>query len=416
MFTPPRSLPVRRATAIDGGSKPLVTPYLRGWAFALSVCVWLLFAPSAARASVAVLLEQPYGGMGAFNPTGHSALYFDHICADTPVRLRPCLPGEPGVVISRYDGIGTLDWVAVPLVPYLYAVESPDEIPAGVDRLTALRLRDLYRREHLQAIAPDTPQGGMPQGNWYELVGSAFDRTIYGFQVNTTAAQDAEIIARFNDRPNVTRYSGAFRNCADFVRTTVNLLYPHAIRRNFVADVGLTTPKEVAKSLTSYAKKHPDVGFQVFQIRQTPGALPRSVGVEGVTESLLKRYGVPLALLSPHVTAVVLIAYLGRGRFSVPKDAPALDVEMLTRSSRAAHEDVAETDPAGAEANRFQRSFEGYETEFPVAHAAPEGIASAPRSGTFDRGTVDAVGRPGEGIPGAEDVLCPACSRFQALP
>ncbi len=299
------------------------------------VLLWTAFVccvlgARASGASVAVLLEQPYGQLGTFNPTGHAALYFDHICADTPVRLRVCGPGEQGVVISRYDGIGTLDWVAVPIVPYLYAVDTAGEVPPRMDRLTVLRLRDLYRREHLESVAPDNEAGGMPGGNWYELVGSAYDRTIYGFQVETTADQDGAIIALFNDRPNVTRYNGAFRNCADFVRVTVDRLYPHAIRRNLVADFGLTTPKAVARSLTLYAKKHPETGFQVFQIRQVPGDLPRSVGVEGVTESLIKRYGVPLVLLSPHVTAVVLVAYVGRGRFSVPKDAPVLDLTVAS--------------------------------------------------------------------------------------
>ena len=293
-----------------------------------------LLSGTRAKASVAILLEQPYGGMGTFNPTGHSALYFDHICADTPVRLRACGPGETGVVISRYDGIGTLDWVAVPLVPYLYGVEKAEDIPSSMDRLTALRMRDLYRREHLESVAPDTETGGMPQGNWYELVGSTYDRTIYGFQVSSTADQDAKIIAMFNDRPNVTRYNGAFRNCADFVRPTVNRLYPHAIRRNYVADFGLTTPKAVAHSLSRYASKHPETDFQVFQIRQIPGALPRSVDVQGVTESLLKRYAVPMVVLSPHLTAVVLLAYLGRGRFAVPKDAPLFDVAALERVER----------------------------------------------------------------------------------
>src|SRR6201995_258178 len=56
-----------------------------------------------ARASVSLLLEQPYGGLGMFNPTGHAAVYLDHVCAASPLELRPCRPGELGVVISRYD-------------------------------------------------------------------------------------------------------------------------------------------------------------------------------------------------------------------------------------------------------------------------------------------------------------------------
>jgi hypothetical protein len=233
-------------------------------------------------------------------------------------------------VISRYDGITGHDWIAVPLLPYLYAVESPAEIPETMDRKQEAQFRDLYRRHALESVAPDLPNGGTPEGNWYELVGSAFDRTIYGFSIATTAEQDADLIAMFNDRRNVERYNGAFNNCADFARTTINSIYPHAIRRNFVADFGLTTPKSVARGLTHYASKHPGVEFHVFVVPQVPGSIPRSYGIQGVTESLIKRYGVPLVVLSPIATGVVFIAYMGHGRFDMPKHAPVLDLRQAT--------------------------------------------------------------------------------------
>ena len=279
-----------------------------------------------ARADVALLLEQPYGELNIFNPTGHAAVYLDHVCAASPLELRPCRPGELGVVISRYDGISGHDWIAVPLIPYLYAVESVADVPAKVNREQVNDLRDLYRRHALESVAPDLPDGSKPSGNWYELVGSAYDRSIYGFSLATTPEQDARLIATFNDRRNVQHYNGAFRNCADFARTTINLLYPHAVRRNFVADFGLTTPKQVARAVTHYASKHPEVEFHVFRIPQVPGNLPRSHSVQGVTESLLKRYGVPLVVLSPIATGVVFVAYMGHGRFDMPRDAPLLDL------------------------------------------------------------------------------------------
>jgi hypothetical protein len=155
-----------------------------------------------ARASVALLLEEPYGGMGSMNRAGHTALYLDHICAATPLSLRPCRPGELGVVISRYDGITGHDWVAIPLIPYLYSVENAADIPVTVKRNDVSDLRDQYRRAHLQSVAPDLPGGNTPDGNWYELVGSAFDRTLYGFELKSTPEQDAKLIAEFNDRSN----------------------------------------------------------------------------------------------------------------------------------------------------------------------------------------------------------------------
>ena len=73
--------------------------------------------------------------------------------------LRPCRPGELGVVISRYDDISGYDWIAVPLLPYLYAVDSPADIPQTTNREQASLLRDLYRRHALESVAPDAPDG-----------------------------------------------------------------------------------------------------------------------------------------------------------------------------------------------------------------------------------------------------------------
>ena len=299
-----------------------------------------------ARASVAVLLEQPYGALNVFNPTGHEAIYLDHVCAASPLELRACRPGELGVVISRYDDISHHDWIAIPLLPYLYAVDSPADIPQTVNREQVSLLRELYRRHALESVAPDLPDGSAPAGNWYELVGSAYDRGIYGFSLATTPEQDAGLIAMFNDRRNVQRYNGAFRNCADFARTTINFLYPHAVRRNYVADFGLTTPKSVARGLSHYASKHPELEFHVFQVPQIPGSLPRSHDVQGVTESLLKRYGIPLVILSPIATGVVFIAYMGHGRFDMPRHAPLLDLHPpMLDVEDAMTIDVPERDP-----------------------------------------------------------------------
>jgi hypothetical protein len=282
-----------------------------------------------AHGSASVLLEQPYGKLNVVYPAGHSAVYLDHVCAETPVRLRPCRAGELGVVVSRYDDVGGFDWVAMPLIPYLYSVDSVAEIPESVDRPTEVRLRDAYRRRYLETVAPDLPNGSAPGSNWYELVGSAFDRTIYGFRVNTTAEQDAQLIASFNDRRNVERYNGMFRNCADFSRETINRLYPHAVRRNYVADLGMTSPKSVARSLSHHARKHPEMGFEVFVIPQVKGSLPRSHSNVDLAEGILKRYGVPLIVVSPVATGVVMAAYVGQGRFSMPKDVPLLDLGEL---------------------------------------------------------------------------------------
>ncbi len=308
---------------------------VRPWGRGLGVALMLWLGMASARASVTLLLEQPYGKMNIVNPAGHSAIYLDRVCAETPLRLRMCRPGELGAVISRYDGIGNHDWLAMPLIPYLYAVNSADEIPRSVDRDEVNRLRDAYRRRSLLSIAPDDEDGSAPDGNWYELVGSAYDRTSYGFRVNTTEEQDQALVAWFNDRRNVESYNGAFRNCADFARVVLNFYYPHAVRRNYIANVGITSPKSVARSLAHYAKKHPEVGLDVFMIGQVEGSLPRSHRTQDVGEGLLKHYGLPMMVISPTMTAAVFVAYVAHGRFTVPRDCPRLDISALAGEKQA---------------------------------------------------------------------------------
>src|ERR1700683_3034066 len=142
------------------------------------------------HAQAALLMEEPYGVFGVLNPTGHNAIYFDRICAETPVKLRRCQPGEMGVVIARYEGIDGYDWVAIPLLPYLYAVDNPSDVPAHVDRDMVTQMRSLYRERHLQSLGPDLSAGNLVRGGWTQLVGTAYERRIYAFRFETTAQQD----------------------------------------------------------------------------------------------------------------------------------------------------------------------------------------------------------------------------------
>src|ERR1700680_609642 len=156
----------------------------------------VLGCASLASASATLLLEEPYGKMGFFTATGHAAVYLSGVCADTPLVLRHCAPGETGVVLSRYDGVGGYDWVAIPLIPYLYAVERPEDVPLFANAKMAAFLRDRYRRRYLEDIAPDVKHGETPGGNWYQLVGSSYDRAIYGFEIETNREQDDALISK----------------------------------------------------------------------------------------------------------------------------------------------------------------------------------------------------------------------------
>jgi hypothetical protein len=296
-----------------------------------------IFACSSARGDAALLLEEPFGDFGEMNPTGHAAVYLNHVCADTPTRLRPCRDGEIGVVLSRYHRIDGYDWLAMPLYAYLYAVDDMSQIPDSATRKLELKLRDTYRREHLEELVPDDPVHEIPRGEWIQLLGASYDRRIWGFQINTTSEQDDALIARFNDRRNVSHFNLLFNNCANFSEKILNFYYPHSIHRNFIADAGVMTPKQIAKSLVKYSRRHPDTEIYTFVIPQVPGSIPRSTSVNGVVESLVKskKYVVPIAVLHPYIAGSLIAAYFSDGRFHPDPNAAVFNPAFAADPSAA---------------------------------------------------------------------------------
>ena len=326
----------------------------------VSACACLASASSAT-----LLLEEPYGKLGFFTATGHAAVYLSGVCAETPLVLRPCAPGEVGAVISRYDGVGGYDWVAIPLIPYLYAVEQPDDIPLFADPKMVAFLRDQYRRKYLEALAPDRSNGEAPGGNWYELVGSAYDRAAYGFEIETTSAQDEAFIRKYNAARNDSHFHLSYRNCADFAKDVINFYYPKSLHRSAIADIGITTPKQMAKTLIKFSSRHPQLQFSRFVIPQVPGTVARSTPVHGVVESFLKskKYIVPSAVVSPIFAGCVAAVYVGTGagRFDPARQA-------LVYSARRDLEP-----PLGAEDRRsYQSELNHLELHRLVANPASE--------------------------------------------
>jgi hypothetical protein len=279
------------------------------------LAVMVLACASLARASATLLLEEPYGKLGFFTATGHAAVYLSGVCADTPLVVRRCVPGETGVVLSRYDGVGGYDWVAIPLIPYLYAVERSEDVPLFADAKMVAFLRDRYRRKYLEDLAPDAKNGETPGGNWYELVGSSYDRTIYGFEIETTPQQDEAVIHKLNSSLNESHFHLVSNNCADFAKDLLNFYYPRSLHRSIIADAGITTPKQMAKMITRYSGRHPELQFSRLVISQVPGGLPRSTTIHGVVESFLKskKYIVPSAVVSPIFAGCVAAVYVGTG-------------------------------------------------------------------------------------------------------
>lgn len=285
----------------------------------------------AARAQAALLMEEPYGFFGTINPTGHTAIYFGRICAETPVKLRRCEPGELGSVISRYQGIAGYDWVAMPLIPYLYSVENASEAPGHVNRKIVRQLRNRYHEEHLGSLGEGVFEGNIVRGGWTQLVGVAFERRTYAFRFATTEEQDDTLIALLNDHANRSSFNLVFNNCADFARRILNFYFPHTFRRTFFPDAGMTTPKQIAYKLARYARKHPDIDLTVFEIPQVPGYRRMSRSNKSVSASLMTTgYAVPIVLVSPYLAGGLFVDYVTRGRFpAIPEHPPVLTPDRL---------------------------------------------------------------------------------------
>ena len=149
-----------------------------------------------ARGDVALLVEEPYGFFGSINPTGHSAIYLNRVCAESPTSLRRCQPGETGVVISRYSRVRSLDWVAIPLLPYLYAVEQAADVPQWAEPASVAEMRNAYADAHLTSLISAT-KGYDTKNVWPQLLGVAYIRKIYAFKIATTDEQDDLLIAEY---------------------------------------------------------------------------------------------------------------------------------------------------------------------------------------------------------------------------
>ena len=326
-------------------------PKTRSWTILFVLTVLAISGTSVhGHAQAALLMEEPYGFFGTLNPTGHTAVYFSHICAETPVKLRSCEPGELGSVIARYQGIGGYDWIAVPLIPYLYSVEDVNDVPNRVNRETVLRLRKQYHEEHLLGIGAD--EGNIVHGGWTQLIGVAYERRIYAFRFATTEAQDQELMDRFNDRKNKSNFNLLYNNCADFARGLMNLYFPHTFKRTFFPDAGMTTPRQISFKLVKYSKKHPETQLAVFEIPQVPGYRRLSGRNKSISASLVTTgYAIPIAFLNPYLAGGIFLDYLARGRFpKILEHAEVLEpaqLSVLTESTQAGQISVKAGVPSG---------------------------------------------------------------------
>jgi hypothetical protein len=345
---------------------------IRRIAFTLATIFVLFCGAAAGRAQAALFMEEPYGFFGTVNPTGHNAIYLARVCAETPVKLRRCGPGETGTVISRYQGIDGYDWVAMPLIPYLYSVENAASVPDRVDRNSVVTMRNRYHEAHLMSLGEKLDEGNLVKGGWTELVGAAYLRRIYAFRFETTLKQDDALIAMLNGRADRSHFDLLYNNCADFARDVLNLYFPHAFHRALFPDADITTPKHIAYSLVRYSRKHPKVRLDVMEIPFIPGFQHLRRSNNGVAEALFTTgYAVPVAFINPYLAGGIFVDYFVRGRFHlVPKHPLILAPDKL----------FALTGPAGTPQNRFSA---GNEANSAVV-SGPAQSAATPKSGFME--------------------------------
>jgi hypothetical protein len=275
--------------------------------------------------SVGVVLNESLNeDMDRITGTGHTAVYFSNICADSPVKLRLCRPGELGSVMSTYINIGEdkpFEWNIVPLSVYLYGVEDPENRPIFGSKQVKYVLEERYRERYLSELCETAACQTSAKAEWREMVAATMIRNVYIFAVDTTAEQDQEFIDHFNALANKSNFNGVTRNCADFTRGVINFYFPHAVHRDYVNDFGMESPKAVARTFTHYALNHPELNFRVLHFGQVPGTIRRSSEVRAGTEQLVrsKKLLIPMALFADHAIPVVAASYLLTGRFSAEK-------------------------------------------------------------------------------------------------
>ena len=115
-------------------------------------------------------------------------------------------------------------------------------------------------------------EGELPEGQWKAALATRFDRTIYIYSVETTAADDAALVAAFNAAPNKSRFNFFYRNCSDQARRIFDLILPNIeVIGDRTGGVTMQTPKGLAKALVARALKNPEFHLRVRRYPQLPG-------------------------------------------------------------------------------------------------------------------------------------------------
>ena len=248
------------------------------------------------RADIGVIVLEPIGALGFFTRVGHAGTYFSNICQDgSPIRMRLCLPGESGGVVSKYSPLSEhedYDWAIVPFEEYMHGLASRDFAPMiGTPKLQSAIERYNFGPLFSRALKTTSPEE-LPDGQWKAALATRFDRTIYILSVETSAADDAIIVAAFNAAPNKSRFNFFYRNCSNQAKAIFDLILPHIDTiGDRTSGVTMETPKGLAKALVDQALRNPELNLRVRRYAQIPGTFGRSRDVLFPMENTYRSLG-----------------------------------------------------------------------------------------------------------------------------
>ena len=262
----------------------------------LLVVSLVLVGASPGRGEVGAIVLEPVGALGFFTRVGHAGTYFSNICPDgSPVKMRLCRPGEHGGVVSKYFPLSEYedyDWAIVPFDEFMHGFGASELAPLigshGLQRVIEQHNFGRLFSSALQHNAMDD----LPEGQWKAALATRFNRGIYIYSIETTAADDAALVAAFNAAPNKSRFNYFYRNCSDQARRIFDLILPNIELIGDRTDgVTMETPKGLAKALVARALENPAIHLRVRRYPQIPGTFSRSRDVLFPMENTYKSIG-----------------------------------------------------------------------------------------------------------------------------
>jgi hypothetical protein len=307
--------------------------------------------------------------------------YLSGVCAESPVQARLCNPGEQGSVVTVFPNFHESKpyaWNIVPFNLYIEGTTTPGQRLLYGSRSIKVALAENARSGYLWGVC----EGTCPLNSdsfWPDLIAATIERDVFLFAVKTTREQDEMAVQWINSQSNVNHYNAVMNNCAMFVRALVNTIFPHAVHRDMLNDIGIMSPKAAARSFSRWAHKRPELGFYCMHFEQKPGNIRRSGTASSGTEAAIhiKKYFIPAALIGDHeIAGSFLLTYLLTGRFSLYKEYAHYPSSELT-SLEAKRKDASEDDDSQearaiedqillkrAEINGTDKEWEAYRQRF----------------------------------------------------